>query len=187
MIKKSACDNTAGIIFLLFILSVLSFLKNTLAFCPSDKMLNHGKVFVQISGEVKHPGVYLFSQPPDQQAVISRAGGLSFETENVRFNAELCHSGSSCYVEKTANESPRVLRDEMPAFYKVTLGIPIDLNSASVHGLTAISGIGPKTAQNIVHERLKRGGFIKLDDLLDVKGIGPSLYKKIYPYLQVGL
>jgi len=61
----------------------------------------------------------------------------------------------------------------------------IDLNSANVEQLTAIKGIGDKTAQAIVDYRKKNGDFTNLKDLINVKGIGAKTLKKVMPYLSL--
>jgi DNA uptake protein ComE-like DNA-binding protein len=73
----------------------------------------------------------------------------------------------------------------MSAFYKVTLGIPISLNTESLYGLTAIPGIGPSIARAIVRERDKRMGFQQKNEMLSIPGIGPILYKKVARYLRL--
>lgn len=61
----------------------------------------------------------------------------------------------------------------------------IDVNAASALQLEAVQGIGPKTAQVIVHERERAGRYESLQDLSDrVKGIGP---KKITRLAAAGL
>lgn len=72
---------------------------------------------------------------------------------------------------------------EMSAFYKVTLGLPIRLNRESPEGLTAIPGIGPRTAEAIVRERTKTGGFKRIEDLRSVPGVGPALRQTIKPWV----
>lgn len=69
------------------------------------------------------------------------------------------------------------------AFQKLTLGIPIGLNSETETGLTAVPGIGPALAAAIVLEREKRGGFQSLEDLQDVAGINKRLLEKIRPFM----
>ena len=65
----------------------------------------------------------------------------------------------------------------------MTLGIPISINNESADGLVSLPGIGSRTAEAIVEERTRRGGFEKLSDIQSIRGIGPGLYRKIRPYL----
>ena len=51
---------------------------------------------------------------------------------------------------------------------------PLDLNTATLEQLDALPGIGPATAQAILDQRDKVGRFASVDDLLDVRGIGPA-------------
>lgn len=71
----------------------------------------------------------------------------------------------------------------MTAFQKITLGMPVSINTEGLEGLTAIPGIGPKTAQSIIREREKSGGFKSIDEIRSIRGIGPTIYEKIRPYL----
>jgi len=72
---------------------------------------------------------------------------------------------------------------KMSSFHRLTLGIPISVNTDTALGLTAVPGIGPKTAAAIVRARERSGGFTQLNELLSIRGISASLYHKISPYL----
>ncbi len=50
----------------------------------------------------------------------------------------------------------------------------IDINCAGQVQFEKLPGIGPVIAARIIEERSRRGGFEKIDDLLEVKGIGPK-------------
>lgn len=63
---------------------------------------------------------------------------------------------------------------------------PVDVNRAGIEELTRLPGIGPARAKAIVEERTKRGGFTTLDELLDVRGIGPVTLEKLAPFATVG-
>jgi len=75
--------------------------------------------------------------------------------------------------------------DKMSSFQRMTLGIPISVNTETALGLTAVPGIGPKRAAAIVSARERAGGFTQLIDLLTIQGISPSLYRRISPYLML--
>lgn len=55
----------------------------------------------------------------------------------------------------------------------------VSLNSASVTELTALPGVGPATAAAIVAHREATGGFGSVEQLLDVKGIGPAKFESL--------
>jgi len=61
----------------------------------------------------------------------------------------------------------------------------LDLNRASADELESLPGIGPKTAERIVADRLKRGRFRTVKDLGRVKGIGPKTLARLAPHLTV--
>ena len=62
--------------------------------------------------------------------------------------------------------------------------VKVNINRATADELTAITGIGPKTAQKIVAYRKKHGAFKNADELLNVKGIGEKTLKKMKAQLK---
>lgn len=61
----------------------------------------------------------------------------------------------------------------------------LSLNSASASELTALPGVGEATAAAIVAHREQRGPFTSVEQLMDVKGIGPAKFEALRG--QVGL
>ncbi|MBW2206276.1 MAG: helix-hairpin-helix domain-containing protein [Deltaproteobacteria bacterium] len=59
------------------------------------------------------------------------------------------------------------------------------MNRETETGLTALPGVGPVLARAIIRERSRRGGFSRLEDVVAVKGVGPRLFRKIAPMLQL--
>jgi competence protein ComEA len=57
---------------------------------------------------------------------------------------------------------------------------------ASVAELDALPGIGAKTAALIVEYRQKNGPFKKVEELMNVRGIGEKNFLKLKPQLTIG-
>jgi competence protein ComEA len=64
-------------------------------------------------------------------------------------------------------------------------GAPINLNTATVAQLETIPGIGKATAERILEYRQKNGGFKKVEDLMNVRGIGEKSFLKMKPLITV--
>lgn len=62
----------------------------------------------------------------------------------------------------------------LPAGAKLTLGVPLDLNTATADDLAQLPGVGPALARAIVDERTRRGGFKSWDEVDTVPGVGPA-------------
>jgi competence protein ComEA len=66
-----------------------------------------------------------------------------------------------------------------------TTQFPINLNTATAEQLEAIPGIGPVLAQRIIEYRQTHGRFQSVDELLEVRGIGPKRLESMRPYVTV--
>ena len=76
-----------------------------------------------------------------------------------------------------AQEPPPRTTTERPA--------PLNLNAATEAQLEALPGIGAATATRIVEYRKKNGGFKKVEDLMNVKGIGEKSFLKLKALITV--
>jgi competence protein ComEA len=65
-------------------------------------------------------------------------------------------------------------------------GEKVNLNTASADELQTLPGIGPSYAQRIVEYRDKNGPFKKVEDLLNVRGIGEKTFDRIRDRITVG-
>jgi competence protein ComEA len=62
----------------------------------------------------------------------------------------------------------------------------VNLNTATVAELEALPGIGAKVAARIVEYRTNKGPFRKIEDLMNVQGVGEKSFLKLRPQLTVG-
>jgi len=61
----------------------------------------------------------------------------------------------------------------------------VNLNTASVDQLQTVPGIGPAMAKRILEHRTKNGKFTKVEEILNVKGIGEKSFQKMKDRLTV--
>jgi len=61
----------------------------------------------------------------------------------------------------------------------------VNINTAGMDSLLLLPGIGPAYAERILKRRQEVGRFTELNQLLEVKGIGPARFEKIRPMLEL--
>jgi competence protein ComEA len=60
---------------------------------------------------------------------------------------------------------------------------PVNLNTATVTELMQLPRVGQKTAERIIAFRKQHGGFLRPEELMNVKGIGEKAFAKLKPFL----
>jgi competence protein ComEA len=135
-------------------------------------------VFVEMAGEVARPGVYSFPAPPTLPEVWRRAGGpeplpQSDMTISSGSRIEVTHTTGAYRLGRMAG--PRLL----------TLGLALDVNTATAEELEALPGIGPTLAQRIIQHCQSHGLYKTWEDLLEVSGIGKKKLEQLKPYIAV--
>lgn len=108
---------------------------------------------------------------------------LFFSLENdVNTEYYANESGKSVdYKQEVLDFNTRNFKESTP---KVVLKEnSINLNKAELADLILLPGIGNATAEKIIALRGTRGGFKRVDELLDVKGIGETKLYNIKKYL----
>lgn len=66
-----------------------------------------------------------------------------------------------------------------------TASFPININTATVEELCLIDGMGEARASAIIEYREYIGGYESVEQIMNISGIGESLYAKLSPYLTV--
>lgn len=138
------------------------------------------EIVVHVAGEVVAPGVY--ELPPGSRMVdaLEAAGGPTRHADVDAVNLAAPISDAEQVFVPRRGASPRRTTGGVAggASGKAPPVIPTDglinLNVATVAELDELPGIGPQTAQAIVEHRTRNGPFLSVEELLDVRGIGPS-------------
>ena len=113
-----------------------------------------------VDGAVSNPGFYPLKEGDTVQALLLDAG--------IESDADFNHI--KIYIpQKGEKQSPQ----------------KIDLNRAEAWLLEALPGIGETRAQAIVDHRNENGPFKRVEDLLQVTGIGEGTFGKIKDYITV--
>jgi competence protein ComEA len=142
-------------------------------------------IFILITGVVKNPGVYVFDKKPSLKELLSRAGGLKEKLVNRKWDKYPYFTHGTNIQISSENGYTNVSTESIPAAYKVTLKIPISVNTASHEELDTIPNIGPALAKKIINYRSLCGPFKTVEELKSVPGMGKIRYFKIKPYIQI--
>ena len=68
---------------------------------------------------------------------------------------------------------------------RATPASPVNLNAATAVDLQTLPGVGKAMATRILEYRQKNGGFRKIEDLMNVKGIGEKSFLKLKPLVTI--
>ena len=139
---------------------------------------------VHVAGAVAEPGVYDVRAPARVVDAIEAAGGATPDAELDALNlAASLVDGQRIYLPVVGEVVATV--DDGSAGGGDAVSGPIDLNAATPAELEELPGIGPATANAIVEHRDEHGPFASVDDLTDVRGIGPAKLDAIRDLVRV--
>ena len=147
-------------------------------------------LYVDVDGEVEHPGVYRLVPGARVFEAVDKAGGLKTHADTSQLNlAEKLKDGEKITVPSKAEKregSTENLSDAGAGAGQVLSGAEkININRATGEELQKIKGIGPATAQKIIDYRNSNGRFHNTEELKNVNGIGDKTYEKMKEYIDV--
>ena len=61
----------------------------------------------------------------------------------------------------------------------------VELNTADRATLETLPGIGPRTAERIIEYRTENGGFEKVEDLMNIRGIGERTFLRLRDLVRI--
>lgn len=137
---------------------------------------------VHVAGAVVAPGVYEVDGAARTADALTAAGGPAPGADVDALNlAAPLRDGERVYVPIEGESVPPPVDAPGAALVGTAPAGPIDLNRATPAELDALPGIGPATAAAIVAHRDANGPFAAVDDLEQVRGIGPAKLDVIRP------
>lgn len=163
---------------------------------------------VNIKGAIVNPGVYEFTNGERVIDVINKSGGLleNSDTSVINLSKNLVDEMVIIiytkeevenmeeknlvikYIEKECdcpeikndacikNEEVNNNEDNIP---NNNMANKISINTATLDQLQSLTGIGESKAKNIIKYREENGLFSKIEDIMNVSGIGESAFEKI--------
>lgn len=157
-----------------------------------------GWITVDIKGAVNLPNVYQMKEGSRIYEIIDLAGGLkdTATTKNINLSKKVEDEmviyifTEQEYLEKNTCSIKNDYKGEISEEIKEKESIitekkeetenqKISLNRATLEELLELDGIGEAKAQSIIKYRSENGLFQQIEDVMNVPGIGESLYEKI--------
>ena len=140
------------------------------------------KIFVDVKGAVKHPGVFETTKDKRVKDLIEEAGGLLDDSDTSTLNlSQKVKDQMVIYVLKHG-EKPKQISDGGSSSSNTDV---ININTANKERLMKISGVGKTKAEAIISYREKNGDFKKKEDITKVHGIGKATFEKIKDKIEV--
>lgn len=161
------------------------------------------RIYVDVKGAVKKPGVYQVPANVRVNYVLAKAGGLTADADLKQVNlASQLVDQMIVYIPQQGEtpeiNSPILIKNqaasaETEATSEVagtegqgeTDASKINLNTATKEQLMELTGIGDKKAEQIIAYRQEHGKFNSIDDLKNVSGIGDKTFASISSRLTV--
>lgn len=168
--------------------------KEPQAFAPppsyTDSEIKQMKIKVYVSGAVRQPGLYDLTVGSRAWQAVEAAGGLREDANMEKVNlAKKLKDGNQVNVPalKAAAVSSKIYSGAGAAASsgrQTSAAGRINLNRATVEELDGLPGIGPAMARRIVERRQVRR-FTKVEDLLQIKGIGKTKLERLRDLVKV--
>lgn len=141
-------------------------------------------IYVDIKGAVKIPGMYKAQASMRAFDIIELAGGLLPEADVNQVNLALKITDQMVlYIPKKGEKVSEQMIEpgNSTASQKADSSNSgkININTADKEELTKIAGVGDKKAEDIIRYREENGSFKKVEELMNVSGIGQKTFERI--------
>lgn len=152
----------------------------------ADREIKQTKIKVYVSGAVRQPGLYDLTVGSRAWQAVEAAGGLREDANMEKVNlAKKLKDGNQVNVPafkaaagKNSSGYGGKPSAEARAEKNYASSGRVNLNTATVEELDALPGVGSAMARRIIELRQKKR-FTKVEDLLQVKGIGKAKLERL--------
>jgi competence protein ComEA len=121
------------------------------------------QIYIYIEGEVVNPGAYTLESGDHVAEAVGAAGGFTVDADQDSANlAATLRDGEQIHIYKLGDIPQK-----------------ININTAEAWLLESLPGIGETLAQRIVDYRIANGYFQCIEDLKNVRDIGPAVFDKV--------
>lgn len=171
---------------------------NSASSASNSATTNSKTVTCDISGAVKHQGVYTLKNGARLQELIEAAGGTTGKVQlkainraillkdqdkiHIPYKGEKVESAATAGTGTSTNSTSTSSNGSAS---NQESGEKVNLNTADVAGLQKLTGIGEKKAEQIIAYREQNGPFKKVEDLMQVSGIGEKTFASLKDQLTV--
>lgn len=168
-----------------------------------EEKIEKEKIVVDIKGYVENPGIYEMDNSSRVHDVIIKAGGLlkNANTEFINLSKEVFNEmvivvysneeiesfdskdakeEKECICENTINDACILLNSDISNEQNSSI---VNINTSDLELLMTLPGIGESKANAILEYRKEFGKFENIEDLMEVSGIGESVYSKIKDFI----
>ncbi|CAI2615880.1 ComEA family DNA-binding protein [Lactobacillus kunkeei] len=146
-----------------------------------------GDLYIDVKGEVKHPGVYQIPSNSRVTDVIKEAGGFKADADEQKVNlAKVLNDQDVVVVNKkgAAGSSSFASLNNTSTGNSANNG-KVNLNTADLNELQKLNRVGEKKAQKIIDYRNQHNGFHSIDEIKQVSGFGDKTFERLKDSLDV--
>lgn len=147
-------------------------------------------ITVYVSGAVARPGLYELPAGIRAQEAVEAAGGFTEAANQEKVNlAKKLKDGSQINVPALKG-SKKAITGTNASAGTASIGSQqkqaglVNINTASITELDSLPGVGEVTAQRIIEYR-QQHSFTRIEDIMQVKGIGEAKFNKMKDRLTV--
>ncbi len=143
-----------------------------------EEQLTYDTIIVDVGGEVLDAKVVELPIDSRVEDAIFSAGGLTENADISNINrAAILSDGEKIYIPSKIAGQETTTGGQTPTGAEYSSKVNINIANDTL--LQELKGIGPATAEKIIDHREANGNFKKIEDIMDVSGIGEKTFEDI--------